>query len=212
MVTDKPRIILLNGSSSSGKTTIAIALQQQLPVPFQHVALDQFRDGMPGRYRGLNSPPGSPGHSGLNIVPVERGGEKVTDIQFGDVGERTLRGMRRAIAAFAAAGNNVIVDDLLFKPEYLSDYVSALVDTDTWFIGVRADLETVNEREATRLGRFPGTATAHFDQVHAHGLAYDLEVDTTNLSPRECAAAIIARLRKPPEAFADYADRGGTTA
>ena len=47
-------IIFLNGSSSAGKTTLAIMLQQLLPEPYQHIALDQFRDGMPGRYRGLN--------------------------------------------------------------------------------------------------------------------------------------------------------------
>ncbi len=47
------RIILLNGSSSAGKTTLAITLQQLLPDPWHHIALDQFRDGMGGRYRGL---------------------------------------------------------------------------------------------------------------------------------------------------------------
>ena len=64
------RIILLNGSSSAGKTTLAITLQQLLPDPWHHIALDQFRDGMGGRYRGLNSPAAHPVHAGLNVVPV----------------------------------------------------------------------------------------------------------------------------------------------
>ncbi len=89
------KIIFLNGSSSAGKTTIAVMLQQLLDEPFQHIALDQFRDGMPGRFRGLNSPEGSPGARGLNVVPVDRNGEKVTEIRFGEVGEQILRGMRR---------------------------------------------------------------------------------------------------------------------
>ena len=58
------RIILLNGSSSAGKTTLAITLQQLLPDPWHHIALDQFRDGLGGRYRWLNSPPGTPGAQG----------------------------------------------------------------------------------------------------------------------------------------------------
>ena len=193
------KIIFLNGSSSAGKTTLAIMLQQLLDEPYQHIALDQFRDGMPGRYRGLNSPTGSPGDSGLNIVPMEKNGEQLTHIRFGDHGEQVLSGMRRAIAAFAQAGNNVIIDDLLFKPSYLHDYAVALDGIPAWLIGVRCDLDIVNEREGQRSGRFPGTATSHFHEVHAHNAGYDLEVDTSATTPKECATAIIERLSMPPE-------------
>ena len=203
----EPRIILLNGSSSSGKTTLALALQQlltqELGQAFQHIALDQFRDGMPGKWRGFNSPPGTPGAQGLNIVPRERDGERVTCIEFGEQGEVMLAGMRRAIAAFARAGNHVIVDDLLFKPGYLDDYVAAFEDIPTWFVGVRCELSVVQERELTRPGRFPGTAESHFDAVHAHGMQYDIEIDTSNKNAHDCAELVLARLATPPLAFAE---------
>lgn len=195
------KVIFLNGSSSAGKTTIALMLQQILDEPYQHIALDQFRDGLPGRYRGLNSPEGSPGALGLNVVPVQREGETITEIRFGHHGERVLRGMRRAAAAFAREGNNVIIDDLLFRPEYLHDYADALEGLDAWLIGVRCSLDVVNRREAERTGRFPGTATSHFHEVHAHGVPYDLEVDTSNTTPRACAERIVARVTEPPRAF-----------
>ena len=195
-------IIFLNGSSSAGKTTIAIRLQQVLDEPYQHIALDQFRDGLPARYRGLNSPQGSPGAAGLNVVPLREDEEPLTHIRFGDHGEQVLKGMRRAIAEFARIGNNVIIDDLLFKPEYLDDYVSVLEQIPTWFIGVRCPLEVVNDREQERSGRFPGTATSHFHQVHEHGTGYDLEIDTCDLSPTECARQIVERMASPPMAFA----------
>lgn len=182
-------IILLNGSSSAGKTTLAVTLQQVLAEPYHHIALDQFRDGIAGRYRGLNSPAGTPGARGLNVVPIEFDGQTLTDVQFGDLGRQTLRGMRRAIAAFAREGNNVIIDDLMFEREFLVDYVEVLEGFDVVFVGVRCDLETVNSREAMRPGRFPGTATTHFDKVHAHA-CYDIEVDTARLSPHECAERI----------------------
>jgi len=194
-------VIFLNGSSSAGKTTLAIMLQQLLAEPYQHIALDQFRDGMPGRFRGLNSPGGSPGSSGLNIVPQEKDGELLTHIRFGEHGEQVLRGMRRAIAAFAQAGNNVIVDDLLFQPHYLDDYAIALANIPAWLIGVRCGLDIVNERESQRTGRFPGTATSHFHEVHAHEAVYDLEVDTSEASPKYCAEMIIERLQTPPAAL-----------
>jgi len=195
------KVIFLNGSSSAGKTTLAIVLQQMLKEPWHHIALDQFRDGLPGRYRGLNSPAGSPGESGLNIVPTEKEGQRVTEVRFGAHGEQMLRGMRRAIAAFAREGNNVIIDDLLFKPAYLHDYAEALHDLDAWLIGVRCRLDVVNAREAKRTGRFPGTATSHFHEVHAHGASYDLEVDTSEATPKACAQLIIERIASPPEVF-----------
>jgi len=197
------KIILLNGSSSAGKTTLARALQQKLDEPWQHIALDQFRNGMSGRYRGLNSPAGTPGHAGLNIVPAEMAftdaaethTEKVTHIRFGEIGRKMLKGMRRAIAAFAEAGNNVIVDDILFEPEFLEDYVDALGHLNVLLVAVRCPLSIVNQRERKRSGRFPGTATSHFHRIHEN-ITYDIEVDTSLDSPLQCASQVIRHLRE----------------
>ncbi len=205
-------VILLNGCSSAGKTTLALALQNQLKEPYQHIALDQFRDGMPGRVRGLNSPAGDPGASGLNVVPEERDGEWVTHIRFGDYGERVLAGMRRTVASLTELGCNVIVDDLLFKRAYLDDYVQVLNADKTWFIGVKCSLDVVHQREARRLGRFPGTAVSHYDQVHAHGAPYDLEVDTSDAKASDIARTIIARLDSAPSTFRVLAAEATSTA
>ena len=56
-------------------------------------------------------------------MPVDLDGERVTQVRFGDVGRRMLVGMHRAIAAFAAAGSDVIVDDLFLEPDTLDDYL-----------------------------------------------------------------------------------------
>ncbi len=195
-------VILLNGCSSAGKTTLALKLQQLLSEPYQHVALDQFRDGMPGQVRGFNSHAGDSGARGLNVVPEFRDGGWVTKIEFGDYGEKVLASMRRTIASLCHSGCSVIVDDLLFERSYLDDYIDVLDGTDTWFVGVRCNLEVVHAREAKRPGRFPGTATSHFEQVHQHGVPYDLEVDTSHQHPKDVAEQIVARLATPPEAFA----------
>lgn len=198
------RIILLNGSSSAGKTTLAHAIQEARSEPWFHLALDQFRDGMPPAYRGLNSPPGTPGARGLNVVPIDHQGERVTAVQFGDVGRRMLSGMHQAIAAFAAAGNDVVVDDLFLTEHVLDDYLSILEPFWVLFVGVRASLDVVNQREQARPGRFPGTARSHFELVHQHGI-YDLEIDTGRHAPAACAAMIGDRLDgdQPPRAFAE---------
>ena len=194
------RIILLNGSSSAGKTTLARAIAALSERPVQHISLDQFRDGMAARFRGMNSRPGEPGARGLNVVPTADGTQ--TALRFGDVGCRTLRGMRRAAAAFASTGIDVVVDDLMLEPAFLTDYLRALRGLAVTFVGVRCDLATVAAREAARPGRFPGTAAAHWAAVHA-GCRYDVEVDTGRLSPKECAERVLAAVARPrrPAAF-----------
>jgi len=187
-------VIFLNGTSSAGKTTLALALQELMPEPYQHVALDQFRDGMPARYRGLNSPAGTTGQRGLNVVPVTQpNGEAFTEVRFGEDGERLLRGMRRAMATMAAEGINIIIDDIILSPAFLDDYLEVMAGTRLYFVGVRCPLEVIAAREAARPGRFPGTAESHFELCHAHG-EYDIEVDTSAATPAACAGAVIARI------------------
>ncbi len=197
-------VILLNGCSSSGKTTLAQKLQQLLPDPYQYIALDQFRDGYPAKTRGLNAPSNTSGTTGLNVRPAaasDADQAPVTHIEVGDFGESVLAGMRRCVALFSERGINVVVDDLILQSEYLTDYVKVLNTDKTWFVAVRCDLDVVNAREAQRLGRFPGTARSHFEQVHAHGYGYDIEIDTTRTPPREVALQVIEGLGSAPSAL-----------
>lgn len=196
------KVVLLNGASSAGKTTLARELQRLWPGPLQHIALDQFRDGMAGQYRGMNSQTGEPGSRGLNVVPAQRPDGVVTELRFGDVGRQMLKAMRSAAAAFAASGVDVVLDDLLLEPDFLHDYLDVLDGFAVTFVGVQCDLATLNQREAARPGRFPGTAAAHFAQLHEH-CSYDVEVDTAAHLPRECAARVLAAVAKPaqPAAF-----------
>lgn len=203
-VSDFGRVILLNGTSSAGKTTVARMIQQLRPEAIQHIALDQFRDGLPDRFRGLNSAEGTPGARGLNVVPVHASGApgdpemSGTAIHLGDVGLRMLTGMRQAIAAFAKAGNDVVVDDMRLDANYLGDYLMALTGIAVTFVAIHCDATTLNQRETERPGRFPGTAVLHMHSVHA-GCIYDVEVNTSAMSPRECAESILAVERTPPK-------------
>lgn len=197
-------VILLNGSSSSGKTTLAKALQQALPEPCQHMALDHFRDGLPDKLRGMNAPAGASGAAGLNVVPGHDGTAPITHIRFGDTGRRVKRAMRRAVVAMAEQGLDVVVDDLLLSPADLDDYATVLESHVTYLIRVHAPLATLTSREQSRAGRFPGTARSHYESVHAHGASYDLEVDTSLLRPAAAAQAVAARLEQPPIALDSY--------
>ena len=194
-------VILLNGTSSAGKTTLAKHLQSALPGCWQHMALDQFRDGLPDHYRGLNAPDGSTGASGLNVVPNTSQDPAFTEVVFGEDGKKMLRGMRRAMKAMTDAGVSIIIDDILLTSDFLLDYLEVFNDDQVLLVGVRCDLTIIEAREAQRLGRFPGTAAGQFVSCHAHEV-YDVEVDTGLQSPESCAAKVIEAIDQKPTAFA----------
>ena len=183
-------VILLNGCSSAGKTTLARELQKLSEDHFQYIALDQFRDGLPPGLRGLNSKEQDPGYRGLNVVPEIKNGKPFTSIKFGDYGEKVLKVMRRAVSQLARAGCSVVVDDILFEKKYLLDYANVLEPRTSWLVAVKCDLDIVRAREAKRAGRFPGTAESHYDSIHEHGVTYDIEVNTS----RRCASTLATEI------------------
>ncbi|WP_137930833.1 phosphotransferase-like protein [Mesorhizobium comanense] len=179
------RIVLLNGVGGAGKSSIARALQGITAEPFLHLQMDSFLEMLPD---SLQDHP-----DGFSYETMEQDGRPSVVISAGPVGERALRGMRHAVAAMAGQGNNLIVDDVLCNGE-ISDYVALLSAFDLRLVGVMAPLEVLEAREAQRADRLPGLARWQYARVHA-GMRYDLEVDTSALSPLECARRIQQRFR-----------------
>lgn len=173
------QIIFLNGSSSSGKTSIARELLLVLDRPYFHLSVDAI-NGMRARQRTLElSPP-----------------------ELDAVLSRTRAGFHRAVAGMARAGNDIVVDHVLSERWRLLDCLMVLAGLDVVFVGVHCSAEELDRRERARGDRDPGQAAGHAEQVHAHG-NYDIECDTTAASPRDCALAIKDFLtrRTGPSAF-----------
>ena len=198
------KIIILNGASSSGKTTLAQKLQQVLPEPYLHIALDQYRDALPAKYRGLNAPADTTGSEGINVVPsLSEQGKPRSPVEFGSYFDRVLASMRRSVAMMSEDGLNVVVDDLLLKPEYLAHYAQLLAKKNAWLIKLHCADAVLEARESARVGRFPGTAVTQQKQVHEHVPTYDLTLDTDQLDPRQAAELVAQRLCEPPTALAN---------
>lgn len=174
-------IILLNGASSSGKTTLVRAWQQAMATPYLDAGLDRFLWMLPGRY--LKQPLWD------DVLGLAT--------EAGETGHRLVHGMHRAIAALSRAGNYVVADHVLVEPEWVTDCANVLADLPAWLIGVRCPLPVLVERERSRGDRTLGQAAAQHERVHAHGV-YDFEVDTSLMSPEECADAIIRQIKVTP--------------
>lgn len=177
------RVIVLNGVGSVGKSVTAKALQAIASAPFLRVSMDSFFEMLP---EGMIGHP-----DGVVFQTAERDGEPSVAIRTGPVMERTMRGMRHAIAAMAHQGNDLIVDDVMLGRGEAQEYCDLLAPFELRFVGFFAPLDILEARERQRGDRLIGLARWQFDRVH-DGLSYDLEIDTTTASPTDCAHRIRA--------------------
>jgi chloramphenicol 3-O phosphotransferase len=148
-------VIFLHGPSSSGKSTLARVLQDRLETAFWHYSIDHLRDS------GI-----------LPSVRIARG-----DFPWSDLRERFFDGFHRSVAAFADAGNDVILEHILDTPGWREQLSSLLEPHDVLFVGLRCSLAELRRRERTRGNRRPGSAEADYHVVH-QDLDYDVEIDT----------------------------------
>ena len=194
------QIIFLNGTSSSGKSTIAKALLDVMDEPYLHTGIDHFLERYPDRMITYSDGV-DPAHA-EGWLAVFRD-DTLIEVRIGPAGYRMIAGMYRAIAALAEAGLNVVVDDVMYDPHVLEEAVATLHEYDVFFVGVRCALDVAERRERERGDRAKGGARAFHYLVHRHAI-YDLEIDSAQLSAEECAAHIkrALRARSTPHAFA----------
>lgn len=146
-------IIFLHGASSSGKSTLARALQQALPLPFWHISIDHLRDS------GM-----------LPTVRFERG-----DFDWQQEKLRFFSGYHHSLTAYAAAGNPLILEHILEEGGWFEMLVRLFAPFDVFFVGLHCPPELLMERETLRGDRPVGSALADYRRIH-QGLTYDLEL------------------------------------
>jgi chloramphenicol 3-O phosphotransferase len=210
-VTNPGQIVILNGAPRSGKSSIAAAIQETFADPWLNLGVDVWvRHVTPARHR-----------PGIGLRP---GGER-PDLE--DFVEASYAALYDSIAASSRQGINVVVDvghhDSYSRPRnILARCAKRLEGLPVLFVGVRCPLDVIMQRrDAGQPGRegvyatsppsgeIPAPVQRWQDEVHKPGI-YDLEVDTSVMSPEECAAAIHARLTSGPgTAFQKLAEGSG---
>ena len=181
-----PDVILLNGASSAGKSSLTLALQVRLP--FVRMGIDDFIwERAPLSWYGAPE--------GFVRVPG-----KVSE--YGAEALKLWRAYHRAVRVCVAEGLGVVVDDAILTRELMDDWVTALAGVDVFFVGVHCSAEELTLRATARRDRDPAGVLEGMKRVHAHA-TYDLEVDSTVTPSSALAAQIIVALetRSGPSAF-----------
>jgi len=173
------KIIIINGPSSSGKTTLALALQKQLDVPFIRFSFDLFIE-----------------HKAFPSEQIKKG-----TFSWEAMRPAVFRGLHQCVPALATAGNNIIFDHIIETKEWLHQLISLIAGLDVFFVGLHCSLPELERREIQRGNRNKGEAYRDFQSVHSIA-SYDLELDSENPLDDNVALLIQAwKERKRPAAL-----------
>jgi len=173
------KIIIINGPSSSGKTTLALALQKRLDIPFIRFSFDLFVD-----------------HQSFPMEQIRNG-----TFSWEAMRPAVFRGLHQSLPALATAGNNIIFDHIIETKPWLHELISLIAELDVFFVGLHCSLPELERREVQRGDRRKGEA--EMDLKTVHGItSYDLELNSENPLEENVSLLIEAwRERKRPSAL-----------
>ena len=174
------RVIILNGPTSAGKSTIARSVQSQADDFWLCLGLDAIVAAADPRLLAPES------HRAVAIVDGR--------VQVGPDARRLVKALFAGVAAFARSGVNVVMDLIVLEAEWVDWWVAASDGIQTFWVGVAASPESIQQRERARGDRVPGMALAQSRVVHEY-VYYDLVVDSNRDTPSECARKILSAIR-----------------
>lgn len=183
-MTSPGALILLNGASSAGKSTLAHALRDALPVPFLHFSMDFFLFGdhvLPRTAEGR-----------LREWPLIR--------------PQVFSGFNRCLPALLTAGNHLVVDDIIETPAMWHEFRTLLTGFDVFLVGVHCPVAELERRELARGDRRVGVARRDALTVHTF-TGYDLDVTCTAPLPDNVQRVIHAWVNRGEGAARAFPDR-----
>lgn len=173
------KVILLNGASSSGKSSLARAIQARIEEPFWHISIDHLRDS--------------------GVLPTAR--IRSDEFPWSAMRDAFFEGFEQSLLAYVRCGNNLIVEHIMESRDWLLRLVRLLAEQDVFFVGLHCDLAELERREIARGDRRIGDARRDFHQIHSY-CRYDAELDSA-ITPEANADKLIAawHARTKPSAF-----------
>jgi chloramphenicol 3-O phosphotransferase len=185
------QIIYLNGPSSSGKTTLAKALQEVLDPPFLHIGIDKIIGMMPEKINNWIGGEAPMGFSWRSAI--DQDGKPLQELQVGPFARKVSNSYPEIVALLAEQGHSLIVDDVCLSNEELKRWRDLFSKLRVLYVGIKTSLPELERRELARGNRIPGSARAQFQKI-SYSSGYDLELDTSGLTTNQCVEIIQRRM------------------
>jgi len=168
----KGKIICLNGVSSSGKSTLAKSLQENLKEHYYWMSEDMF----------------------VFILPDKFNAFKNDTEENEEILEQALFNYYHTVKLYSDRGSNIIIDTVLDDEEWVDYLLEVLQDNPVLFVHVTCPKEELIKRELARGDREIGLAIEQLEHLSPKEQVYDISVDTHAGTTDECASRIIALL------------------
>ncbi len=166
----KGRILFLNGVTSSGKTSIVEALQEQEDVFFYVVANDLFEQMI---------------------------GDKYLQNNYWKYLSEVIIMMYHTAKLYSDMGKNVLIDGILVEREEIKSHylqlLEILKDNPLDVVEVYCPLDICRQRTITREDRYELQYQEQYDLM-SKDIDYSVKVDTSIYTSKECANMIMKEL------------------
>lgn len=203
----KGQIVVVNGTSGSGKTTTCTTFARRAQEPYLMFGMDLLVGTLfPARYTMFGS------MKDVGYSPMS----------YGPMCMKALSAFHEMIAAASRTGQNMVVDHLMFvDPPVLQDAIWRMTDVPVLFVNLKPRREVIEIRVRNRkidfipppiqeamsaagpeileaLGEELANATPWlYEHAYANDI-YDLELDSSAMTPDEVCQRIEARLNQGP--------------
>ena len=162
----KGRIIILNGVSSSGKTTLAKAIQDLAPIPLYKLDIDDF----------------------IFMSP-----EKFNDYEHNDFSVQYAFASKffHVVKLFSDMGFDLVVPNMFFKDtDTLKEFRVLLKDYPVLVVNITCPLEELKRRETLRGDRKPGSAQSQLQLLETQ-FDHSITVNNFENTNEACAEMIL---------------------
>lgn len=183
----KNKIIILNGSSSAGKTSITAEFKEIAKECYYHVRMDTIHSMLPKKHLIYER------HNEVNnqypqLTEEGRKGfyfDKTGVCQFGEYARNISNDMIDMIQLLASNERNLIVDYVLFGLEDMKVISQKLQNFNAYMIRVHCEPEELRRREKLRGDRLVGSAEATQKLIDTK--YNDFVLNSTSKTPIELA-------------------------
>ncbi|MEZ8824211.1 chloramphenicol phosphotransferase CPT family protein [Vibrio amylolyticus] len=169
-----PDVIILNGTGSSGKTSIAKQLQEILPYQYLNFSIDSV----------LYSLPTSDLAAMIKGDPIERRGYDYAQL---------IDGYHRCIPALLNSGLKLVIDNAWIDHREFQQLTTLIAPHTFCVVGVKCNLEVAKKREKDRGDRAIGLAEYEYPLVH-RDMDYDFIIDASDRTPEHLAQDLLSQL------------------
>lgn len=200
-----PDVVLVNGPSSAGKSTLCRMLRDEIPHPYLLLGFDDFVFmSAPRYYRGTDTAhqggaADDPATAlGVRMVTTSAPGEPPCVVaSFGPVFRALIGSIGPVVRTLVDNRNSVIIDHVIHDREMHDDLVRSLAGLDVFSIGVTCPIEILEERERARGDRVLGRARGLATVVHEF-VEYDVMVDSGAMDAATCTTVAMTAMQDRP--------------